>query len=306
MAPSINMRSLHFFIMMMTAVVVWACAFPLITIGLEELSFVNLTIMRFFIVCIVFLFLIIIKNNSFSKLHKKDIIPIFFIGFLGVMIYHFGLNYGQQNGISPGVASLIIATIPILIIIFATIFLKEKITMIRVLGIILALLGVVIISIWGKENTSLEISYLFAAFTVFIAAIMGAIYTIAGKKLLTRYSGFSLTAYAMLLGSLSLIPFINNTLITEVKSLSLNGWLAVIFLGVFSTVIGYGIWYIALRIKTASEISIYIYAIPVISTIISYIFLDEKITSFFILGGVLVILGLFFVNKKTKNLIKES
>ena len=42
------------------------------------------------------------------------------------MVYHFGLNYGQQN-ISPGAASLIIATIPILILILAAIFLKEKI-----------------------------------------------------------------------------------------------------------------------------------------------------------------------------------
>lgn len=300
------MKNWQFFLMMMTAVIVWGCAFPLITIGLKELSFINLTIMRFLVVCVVFILLIILKFNWFSKLHKKDIIPIFFLGFLGVIVYHFGLNYGQQNNVSPGAASLIIATIPVLILILASIFLKEKITRVKFLGIIFALFGVVIISLWGKENTSLEIEYIVAALAVFLAAIMAAIYTIVGKKMLNRYNGISLTAYALLLGSLGLIPFVSGSLISEVGSLSFNGWFAVFFLGIFSTVIGYGIWYIALKIKNASEISIYLYAVPVIATIVSYFVLYDKITIFFILGGAFVFLGLLLVNKRMKKLIKES
>jgi drug/metabolite transporter (DMT)-like permease len=73
-------------------------------------------------------------------------------------------------------------------------------------------------------------------------------------------------------------------------------------LGVFSTVIGYAIWYIALELKTASEISIYLYAIPVISTIVSFILFKDEITIFFLLGGAFVILGLFLVNKKNKKI----
>jgi drug/metabolite transporter (DMT)-like permease len=81
---------------------------------------------------------------------------------------------------------------------------------------------------------------------------------------------------------------------------------AVIFLGVFSTVIGYAIWYIALEIKTASEISIYLYVIPVISTIASYFLFKDEITIFFILGGMFVIIGLIFVNMKQKNSINKN
>lgn len=299
------MRNWQFFLMMMIAVIVWACAFPLISLGLKELSFINLTIMRFFIVCIVFILIVILKANWFSKLYRKDIIPIFLLGFFGVIVYHLGLNYGELL-ISPGAASLIIATIPILIIILAVIFLKEKITSLQLTGVSIALIGVIIISIWGKENTAIEIEYIFAAFAVFIAAIMGAIYTISGKKLLARYNSISLTAYAMLLGSIGLIPFFSRSLITEVMNLSLKGWFAVIFLGVFSTVIGYGIWYIALRIRTASEISIYLYIIPILSTILSYFILGDIVTVYFIIGGTFVIIGLYLVNRKTKKLIKDS
>lgn len=306
-----NMSNWHFIAMMMVAVVVWALAFPFIKIGLEDLSFVNLTIMRFFVVCIVLSFLLFLKNEWFSKLHKKDILPIFLLGFFGVIVYHLGLNYGE-NYVTAGVASLIIATIPVFIVILAAVFLKEKISLIKLVGIFLALSGVIVISILGTEDVSIEIKYIYAALSVLIAALMGAIYTIAGKRLLDRYNGLSLTVYAILFGSIGLIPFAflsnfeimsfsGKPLLQEVAAMSINTWIAIIFLGVCSTVIGYIIWYVALEIKTASEISIYLYVIPVLSTIVSYFIFEDAITYYFILGGLLVILGLALVNLKLKN-----
>jgi len=305
-----NMPKWQFVTIMMICVIVWALAFPFIKIGLRDLSFVNLTIMRFFVVCIILLTILLLKSELFSKIQKKDIIPIFILGFFGVIVYHLGLNYGEQF-ISPGAASLIIATIPVLIVILAVVFLNEKIIWIKLVGIILALSGVLLISFYGTEDTSIEINYISAALAVLFAAIMGAFYTVAGKKLLEHYNGLSLTVYAMLLGSIGLIPltflnnikqvsFIGKPLLVELAAMSVNGWIAIIFLGAFSTVIGYVIWYVALEIKTASEISIFLYAVPMLSTIVSYFIFDDKITLMFILGGILVITGLIIVNIKTK------
>ncbi len=294
-----NFSKLKFVIKITILVVVWAFAFLFIKIGLEELSFVNLTIMRFLITCLVLILILFFQKKRFSKLHKKDIVPIFLLGFFGVIVYHLGLNYGEQF-ISPAAASLIIATVPVEIIILSTIFLKEKIGLKKLIGVIIALCGVVVISIWGKAGASIHIEYISAVIAVLIAAIMSALYTIAGKKLLTRYSALSLTTYTMLLGSLGLTPFIRGSLLDQILKMSMTGWFAVIFLGVFSTVVGYGLWYIVLKIKSASEISIYLYAIPVLSTIISYFMFKEKITLMFILGGFLVIAGLIIVNIKAK------
>jgi len=296
----LQLSNWQFVTMMIVTVVVWALAFPFITIGLEKLSFVNLTIMRFLVVCIVFIIVLSLQPKRFSKLHKQDIIPIFLLGFFGVMVYHFGLNYGEQS-ISPGAASLIIATIPIIIVVLAIIFLREKISLKSLIGIILSLSGVIVISAWGTKDATIEIEYIYAALAVIIAAIMGAIYTIVGKKLLERYSGLSLTVYAILLGSIGLIPFVSKSLFDEVATMSINHWIAILFLGVFSTVIGYLFWYIALEIKTASEISIYLYLIPIVSTIVSYFWLGYQITEFFIFGGILVLLGLIAVNTKKNN-----
>jgi len=300
-----NVPEWKLILMMIIAVIVWAFAFPFIKIGLEELSFINLTIMRFFVVCCAFISILLLQKKRFTKLQKKDIIPIFFLGFFGVMVYHLGLNYGEQF-ISPSAASLIIASIPVQIVTLAVIFLKEKITLIKLFGIMLALFGVILISVWGEISSTLDMDYIFGALAVVIAAIMGAIYTIIGKKYLERYSGLSLTVYAILLGSLGVVPLINGSLFDQVSKMSLNGWFAVLFLGIFSTVIGYIIWYVVLKIKTASEVSVYLYAIPVLSTIISYFMFNDEITSMFILGGILVIIGLIIVNKKTKKIDKQK
>lgn len=288
----------YFFIIIGMPIVFWALVFPFIKIALEELSPVNLTIMRLLVVCIVFLILLIVKPNKFSKIQKKDIGPIFLVGFLGIIIYHFGLNYGEQY-ISASAASVIIATIPIFVVILAAIFLKEKITIKIVLGVILSLVGVVVISTVGRSDALLEVKYISGALAVILAAALGAGYTVAGKKMLQRYSALSLTVYVCLLGSLGLIPFISSSLFEEVAAMSLTGWSVVIFLGVFPTVVGYVLWYVALEIKSASEVSVYLYFVPVLSTIISYIFFRDEITWLFVFGGALVILGLHVVNKQS-------
>jgi len=288
----------YFFIIIGMPIVFWALAFPLIKIGLEELSPVNLTIMRLLVVCIVFVSLLLVKPKKFSKLQKRDIIPFFLLGFLGIVVYHLGLNYGEQY-VSASASSVIIATIPIFVVILASIFLKEKITLKIVLGVILSILGVVIIYTVGRPNALLEVKYISGALTILLAAVMAAGYTVAGKKMLQRYSALSLTVYVCLLGSLGLIPFISSTLFEEVAAMSLNGWGVVIFLGLFPTVVGYVLWFVALEIKNASEISVFLYFVPVLSTIISYILFREAITWLFIFGGTLVILGLYVVNKQS-------
>jgi len=285
----------YFYVIILFPIIFWAFAFPFIKIGLEELSPINLTILRLFTTCGVFLVFLLVLPKKFSPIRKKDIIPLFLLGFFGLVVYHLGLNYGELY-ISPSVASLIIATIPIFTVIFAIIFLKEKMTKKIAIGVPLSLSGVVIISLTGSSGNLFEVTYLSAAFAVLISAFVGAGYTIAGKKLLQRYSALSLTVYAFLFGSFGLLPFISTSLVTETIALSWTGWGAVLFLALFPTVIGYILWYVALEIKTASEISVFLYFIPVLSTIISYFLFQDPITLLFILGGALVIGGLLIVN----------
>ncbi|MFO7677620.1 MAG: DMT family transporter [Thermoplasmatota archaeon] len=296
-----TIKSYFFYVIIILPILFWALAFPVIKIGLKELSAVNLTIMRLFLVCIVFIIVSLMYPNRLSPLQKKDILPIFLLGFFGIVVYHLGLNYGELY-ISASAASLIIATIPLFTILLSVLFLKEKITRSILLGFILSFVGIIIISFFGTPHVTLEIVYISGAITVLIASLMGAIYTTAGKNFLKRYSPLSLTIYAFLLGSLGLIPFISSSLFTQVANLSSTGWASVIFLALFPTVISYSLWYVALELKKASELSLYLYAIPVISTTVSTLLFNESITILFIIGGILVLLGLVIVNTRNKHI----
>jgi len=286
-----------FYIIVGLSIIFWAFAFPLIKIGLKELTPENLAILRLFIASLIFFIILICNPKKFSKLQRKDVPILFLLGFIGVSIYHLSINYGEQY-VSAGTASLIIATIPIFVVIFAVLFLSEKISLMAFLGIILSLVGVAIISLWGTPEASLEIIYLSGAAAVLLASIVGAMYTIVGKKLIRRYTPLSLTAYAFLIGNTGLLVFLRPLFFTQVFSLSVEGWLAVLFLACFPTVIAYTFWYSALEVRKASELTVYLYFTPVISTLASYLILNEGITIWYIIGGFLVILGLYVVNKK--------
>jgi len=291
-----NVRFLPFILL---SILCWGLAFPFIKYSLEcGLSSVTLTILRFVVVCVTFLILYMARRKMFTPLQRRDVVPIFLVGFFGVIVYHLGLNYGEQF-VTAGVASLIIATIPVFTVLFALIFLKERLTVMVSAGVILSLLGVIIITLWGKTDTTLGIEYILGAAGVLLASLVGAGYTIAGKKLLERYTALSLTTYAMLLGSLGLLPFLFldiSSFINEVAHISLDVIGAIIFLGVFSTVISYTLWYTILFHTTASSLSVYVYMTPIISTIASYLLFGDMITIYFILGGALVIGGLVLVN----------
>ena len=283
--------------MVILSISFWAFAFPLIKVGLTELSPENLAIVRLFMATVIFLAAYLIKPKLFSPLQKRDIPTLFLLGFMGVAVYHLSLNYGEQF-VSAGAASLIIATIPIYVVILAVIFLKERLSLKVGLGILVSLAGVVVISLWGNPETDIEINYILGALAIVLAAFVGAVYTIAGKKLLQRYNGFSLTAYAFLFGNLGLIVFVRESLFDQVGTLSLEVWAAVLFLACFPTVIAYSLWYMVLHVKSASEISVFLYVTPVLSTLVSTLFFGEQITMYYIVGGVLVISGLYIVNKK--------
>jgi len=281
------------------SVVFWAFAFPLIIVALEELNPENLAILRLFIASLIFFVYYVLKKPRFSALHKPDIPWLFLLGFIGISVYHLGLNYGEQY-VSAGTASLIIATIPLFVVILASIFLKETITLLKAAGILISLIGVITISLWGTPGITIEITYLSAAAAVLLASIVGAMYTIAGKKFMKRYDPLSLTAYAFLFGNLGLLVFVRPLFFEQVMNLSWQVWLSVIYLACFPTVLSYTFWYTALEVRPASELTVYLYFIPVISTLVSVLFFGESITLFYLFGGFLVIFGLYIVNKKKK------
>lgn len=276
----------------------WSLAFMGIKVALSELNFMDLTLLRFLVADIVFV-PYLLKKRRYLLLNISDIPRILILGILGVTLYHLCLNYGEIH-VSSGVASLIIATAPVFIFLGSIVFLNETFKINRAIGTGLALIGVAVIVYTGSEVLTLK-SY-FGASAILIAALSASFYTIYGKRLFNRYPPAILTAYAIIFGTIPLpiIILLEPEKINAIMGISQQTWLSVLFLGIISTVIGYQGWFYLLERMDASRAAVLLEAIPVVAVSAGVVFLGEHINSFFVLGALLVIIGVYLVNKKNR------
>ncbi len=278
------------------SVLFWSLAFIAIKICLQHFDAINLTIARLFIGCLLFFSLLMVKKQK-TMPTKKEIPQFLLLGLFGLIVYHLGLNYGEQF-INANTASLIVSTSPLFIAIAAHFQLNERLNLYNILGIIFALLGVIIISFYGQPNATIQINYLLGALAVLVSSLSGAIYTIYGKKLMKKYDPTLLTCYSFLFGSIFLLPLLNTNSLVQFSSIPSSILLPLLFLGIFPTFISYLLWYKALKTLNASTMGPTIYLIPLLSTAFSFLFLGEQITAYFVFGGAMIIVGIILVNKK--------
>ncbi|MFP3945948.1 MAG: DMT family transporter [Archaeoglobaceae archaeon] len=291
-----GIRSVPTVLLALTATILgWGWAFMNIKIALNELDPITLTILRFIVADTLFIPYIIYRKDSL--LRRGDIPFVFVLGFGGVAIYHLCLNFGEVY-IPSGVASLIIATAPVYIFISSIFLLGERLLKTRVMGTVLALTGVTFIIVSG--DTSYEIGNYIGALAVLISALSATFYTVYGKSIFTlnRYSPSILTAYSITLGTIPLFLLLTPSRVEQVASISPETWASVLFLGICSTFIAYQGWYYALNKLDASRAAVFLQAIPVVAVTSGVVFLDEPINSFFAIGAVMVIVGVYVVNRK--------
>lgn len=269
-------------IVLISTVVFWGLAFTAIEYAVSYLDPISLASLRFAIADILFLIALV----KCPRVHRRDIPYVFVLGVLGVTVYHVFLNLGEMY-IQSGVASLIISTSPIYVLVLSRIFLKERITKNKVLGVVLAFSGVAIVSKPSYAN-------IIGIILVLISAIAAATYTVMGKFMMKKYDSVTLTNYAMILGSIPLIPFLP-TAISECKNVSV--FLSVLFLSIFSTFLGYQGWFYILKRMEASKASVFLLAIPFVSIIAGSAVLGEEITFRVIVGLFMVIAGIYLVQK---------
>jgi drug/metabolite transporter (DMT)-like permease len=249
------------------------------------LSPYELASLRFVVADLFFLLGILAKRD---RIERKDLPSVFILGMFGVVIYHVFLNAGEIY-ITSGVASLIISTAPIFVLVLSWAFLKERITGMKVFGVLIAFGGVAVLS-----NPESGGSFL-GLVLVFISAVSAAAYTVLGKKLMEKYDSLTLTSWTILLGSIPILYFSIPGVEKILVRMDMMLILSVMFLGIFSTYLGYLGWYYFLEREEASRASVFLLAIPFVSIVAGSFLLNEAITTLTIAGGSAIIFGILLV-----------
>lgn len=221
-------------------------------------------------------------------------------GLLGITFYYLleniALVYTQATNVG-----VIISVAPFFTGIFAKVFLKEgKISLNFILGFLLAIGGIALLSYQG--NVALHINPL-GDILALLAAIMWAAYSTVTRKISTfGYSSILVTRKTFQYGIIFMIPamllmnYHPNYLALKDPVILGN----MLFLGIGASALCFVTWNISVRLLGSTRTSIYIYLVPVITTVTSILILHESVTKLSIVGMLCTIMGLLLSQKREK------
>lgn len=234
-----------------------------------------------------------------QKIDRKDFIKFFVAAVFGVVVNMLFFFKGLEFT-SPIHASSIMIIVPIVILVLSAIFLNEKVTPLKITGVVLGLIGALILTLYGKsarvgDNVPL------GNLLIFLNAISYSIYVILIKKLTAKYHPFTFIKWLFLFGLIMLIPFGYNDL-QDVKWQTFTPYttFSVLFVIIGATFGTYLFNPLALNKLKASTVGIFIYLQPVIAGLFALAMGVDFIDSLKITAMVVIFLGVYLVSKKNK------
>jgi drug/metabolite transporter (DMT)-like permease len=282
------------------AVIVWGGTFIATKVALQEVSPATIVWMRF-AMGLVILGIAVAARKQFAIPEKNEWLYFALLGFLGVTLHQWLQATGLQTAKATTTA-WIVATTPVFIAILGWLWLKEKLNWIQVSGIIVAALGVLLVVsrgdlsalISGDEGT-------FGDILIFISALNWAVYTILSRRELARHPAARMMFFVMLIGWLftNIWIFGFGPGLSEIKNLTSSGWGAMAILGIFGSGLAYIAFYDALQALPASQLGAFFNIEPLVTAILAAFIIHERITLVSLIGGAVIILGVWLVNTKS-------
>lgn len=276
----------------------WGVSFVSTKAVLDKLDPYTLIMLRFAIGA-AFLLLVLLLKKYPLQIPFKYIPHLIVLGVLGVFI-HQVIQVTALETIDASSAGWIISFSPVFTVLLSMIFLHEKLTFLKTLGIITAISGVLMVT-GARSGQTLGFALNIGYFLMILSTLNWAVYSILVKKLHIKLPSLVVTFYMSLLGCMLTIPFLLRDRGWEkFHLLSGSEWAHILFLGIFVSGIGYWYWSKALEVLEASKVSMFIYMEPLFTLIAAILLLREKIFFISIIGGIIIIIGVILVNGQLK------
>jgi drug/metabolite transporter (DMT)-like permease len=279
------------------AVVVWGGSFIATKIAVGQVSPTTVVWLRFAMGIPLILFAVVIRKQfAFPKGNEWWYFAL--LGFLGISFH----QWLQSNGLQTAQATTtawIISTSPAFIAVLGWMVLKEKLLLHQSLGIGLSMLGVLAVVSKG-DFAALAVGKFGTTgdFLILISSVNWAVFSILSRHGLKSHPSTRMTFWVMTLGWLfTSAAFVAGKNYTEFSLLDTRGWWAMIFLGVLTTGFAYIAWFDALSQLPAAQTGAFLFIEPLTSMVVAANILGEKITLISVFGGVVILFGIWMVNR---------
>lgn len=242
------------------------------------------------------------RRPEWLRLQRRDW-PLFLVfGLVGVAAFF--VVYIRAIGlVGMGVAAVLMYTAPAWVTLLSALFLKERISGVKVGALLLAVGGCALVGrVYDLAGARLNLPGILAGLG---AGLTYGLYTIFSKVAQRRYTAWATLAYALGLGALFMLPLqsladLGRALTTP----SLLFWL--LMLGLVPTLAGGLAFNAALRLMPASNVSIVATLEPAIAALLGWAFLDERLELLQLLGGGLILVGAIVLQREVVNSLERS
>lgn len=235
-----------------------------------------------------------------EKIEKKDYLQFFYAAIFGVAINMLLFLKGLEFT-TPIHASAIVTSTPIIILILSSFILKERVTNLKILGVLLGFCGAIVLTIYGKSPRAADNVVLGNTF-IFLNAISYSIYIILIKRLTAKYHPFTFIKWLFLFGTFMILPFGYN----EFKEIQWHTFTPYITFSVIFVIIGatfatYILNPLALTKLKASTVGTFIYLQPVIAGVFAIVMGIDSVNIVKIIAMFLIFGGVYLVSLKPKS-----
>jgi len=291
-------------LLMLTLIIFWGGSFVVVKVALMEgLTPTAVATFRFLIAGGLFLVALLLKKGRERGyrlvVEKKDVPALLFLALTGIT-FMFTAQYTGIQMAGASIAAIFVCLLsPIFIAVLSARILKERLTKKQVFGIGIAATGTFSVIAGGTLSLAGDREFLLGSLILLSTPFLWAMYSLLGKKTIEKYDSFLVVAYVTVLGGLFLIPFslAENSLL-QIFTMSLNGWLAVLFLSFACSLFGYYIWFFVLKQVGATVTSSFLFIEPLVTVLFAAAFVGEGLSLFTLAGGLLIFLGVLLITRK--------
>jgi drug/metabolite transporter (DMT)-like permease len=278
------------------AAILFGASVVAVRVAVWEIPPLTLAILRFGQGGILLLLFLLLWARDLLRIRGRDVPYLLLLGAIFFTIFPVTFNMSLRlTQASRG--ALMLATMPLWSVLLARAAKKERLSARQLCGVLLTFAGVgIVLAERGLTFVGTGLSLAGDALML-VTALCGAVYGVLAKRMLTRYKALTVTAYAMMLGTLLLVPasFLEDPF-SAMARMHANTVMLVLFLGIFGGAIGYFLWTFALTRLSPTQVAVYVNLNPMIATLLGATLLAERLTGIFIAGFVAVLGGVLLVN----------
>jgi drug/metabolite transporter (DMT)-like permease len=224
------------------------------------------------------------------------------IGLSGVLwfgLYMISLNWGERD-VDAGTAAMLVNLGPIVIALLGGWLLKEGFAARLMAGMVVAFVGVVVVS---TSMSGVGRATIAGVFLCLVAAVTSAAGVVSQKFALRHTSAVQVTTFGCVIGMVACLPFAGQ-LASQVTRAPLSATLIIVYLGIFPTALAFTTWTYALSRTTASRMGITIYVVPAVVVLMSWVTLRQVPGWLTLLGGLVCLAGVGISRGRSKSVSK--